>query len=456
MNRSHWLWVLSVITILAMVLAGCAQPTSEEKPGEEATPVAAEEKVTLTVWDFGGSEFSWMDDPAIPAFQEKFPNIEINHVGIPEEEISLKLETAIAAKEVPDVVVFPSARLAKAGHILPLNDYLERDGISTDDYCGLFEAWNMLGDEVIGLPIDTNVMLTVFNKDLFDEAGITAPGPEDYITYDDWLEYARAVNKPAASLDERVWGATFLWPPYNAMFHYQSDPYVLGDDGRSCVGNADTEEWIHVWEVLLTAYDEDLTTETGGTLLADVEQDVFVLGKLGMTWGALGDALHAKQQGINVGITGSAMVTPGWVNNVGGWTTSYGIMSATEHPDEAWEFVKWLSVEAPKIIPIGSDALAEGGGGLPGLPCYNPLMQDERFVQMAEEEPFVAIAIKLADRARSAPYSPDLWTVTEPFFEAFRRMSEDRVDVETAVKEAAQQCQELLDEMWADFDSLGQ
>jgi ABC-type glycerol-3-phosphate transport system substrate-binding protein len=152
---------------------------------------------------------------------------------------------------------------------------------------------------------------------------------------------------------------------------------------------------------------------------------------------------------------GQPMVTKGWVNNAGGWTTSYGIMSATKHPEEAWQFLKWLSTEGPKYIPIGADAVLGGKGGLMGLPCYQPLMKEEKFVTMMKDEPFVATAAELVTHARPRPMSPDLWTVTDPYFEGFRRMSEDRVPVEEAIKDATQQCQDLLDQGWAEFDSLG-
>jgi len=97
------LWLVSVLTLLSLMLAACAkpspapeakpeQPTEEaaEEPTQEATPVP-EEEITLTVWTFGGIEFLWMDKIAIPNWEEKHPNIKINHVGVPEDELGMKL-----------------------------------------------------------------------------------------------------------------------------------------------------------------------------------------------------------------------------------------------------------------------------------------------------------------------------------------------------------------------------
>ena len=462
MNRSRLLSVLSLVAILAMVLASCAQPTptakpeEKEEPTEEAMP-AVEEKVVLTVWDFGGSEFDWLESIAIPAFQEAFPNIEISHVGVPEEEMGLKLETAIAAGEVPDLAIFVPARVVKAGHILYLDDYMERDGLFRDDYCTLFQSRDIIEDRVYSLPIDTNIWAMMYNKDLFAEAGLPEPGPGDVITYDDWLVYARAINKPADTLEGRVWGSAFFEPAWNAMNNYMSDPFILGDDGRTCVGNAETEDWLHFWEIALTAYDEDLTTQTAGALLADIEEDMFTQSKLGMTYATVGDAIWAQRNGINTGLTGQPVISDGWDGNVGGWNTSYSILAATEHPDEAWEFLKWLSIEALKVVPLGTDALDAGaGGGLPGLPCYLPLLEYDKIANMIESEPLVADGVKLMQRVKAPPFTVDIWGSVDPFYEAFRRITEDRDDIAAAVGDAAQECQDITDELWDGWDALSE
>ena len=97
---------------------------------EEEAPAEMEE-VTLVIWDFGGNEFAFMDNIAIPEFEEKFPNIKVEHVGVLEDEMGLKLETAIAAGEVPDLAIFVPNRVKAAGHVLALDDFMARDGICT-------------------------------------------------------------------------------------------------------------------------------------------------------------------------------------------------------------------------------------------------------------------------------------------------------------------------------------
>jgi ABC-type glycerol-3-phosphate transport system substrate-binding protein len=458
-----------IMALLGSGLAACQaaatpnegeQPAATEEGEQPDQPAPAQDQVTLTLWDFGGEEVAWIDTYVIPVFKERYPYVTINHVGVPEEELGLKLETAIAAGEVPDIVIFPPPRVIAAGHVLALDDLMARDGLSRQDYCPIFNSNNLFAgggiynDKVYSLPVDNNIWAMLYNKTLFKEAGLPELKATDYIDFDTWLTYARAINKPAEKLEDRVWGSAMFSPSFNSMNNFMSDPYVLGKDGRSCTGSADTQDWIHFFEVLVTAYKEDLTTETAGAMLADIQEDMFLQGKLGMTYAALGDAYAARAAGLDVGLTGQPVVTKGWPGNVGGWNGAYNIMAASKHQEEAWQFIKFLSTEAPLIVPIGSDALA-GGGGLPGLPCYQPLLKNEKIADMIANDPLIADYIELQKHYQAPPFSPDIWASVSPFDDAYIQMTEGGEDVASAVQRAAGECQAVLDDLWADFDALG-
>ena len=464
--KKKMFWLIALLLLTSLLVVGC-QSTAEETQAppeggemEEEAPAEMEE-VTLVIWDFGGNEFAFMDNIAIPEFEEKFPNIKVEHVGVLEDEMGLKLETAIAAGEVPDLAIFVPNRVKAAGHVLALDDFMARDGISRDDYCNLFQSADVftggkVENKVASLPMDTNIWAMTYNKDLFAEAGLPELGTDDVINFDTWLEYSRAINKPADSLDDRVWGSNMFWPIFNSMNNNMSSPFVLGDDGRSCDGNANNADWMHTWEVLNTAYEEDITTETAGVMLQDIEDDMFIQGKMGMTYAALGDAIYARDQGLNVGLTGQPVVTEGWEGNVGGWNTSYSIMAATEHPNEAWEFLKFLSTEAMLDIPIGADMILSEGGGLPGLPCYLPLLEQGDIAEMIANDPLVADSVELMKRVVPPPASPDIWTSVEPFWSVFELIEFEGMDVASAVEQSTADCQDVTDELWDTFDSIGE
>ncbi len=452
-------WLISMILLVGLLLVGC-QPAEEAGAPEEA----GVETVTITIWDFGGAEFSYLDEISIPEFEEKFPNIKITHVGVLEDDLGLKIETAIAAGEVPDIAIFVPTRVVAAGHVLALDDYMARDGIAREDYCNLFQAGNIsnygqFDDKVTSLPIDSNIWALLYNKDLFAEAGLPELGVDDYINFETWLEYARAINKSteiSENIEDRVWGSNMFAPVFNSQNNYMSSPFALGDDGRSCEGNANSADWMNAWDILMTAYDEDLTPESAGAWFEDIEEDMFVQGKMGMTYSTLGDAVYAKSQGLNVGLTGQPVVTEGWSGNVGGWNNSYSIMAGSEHPDEAWEFLKFLSTEAPLNIPLGSDMLLSDQAGLPGLPCYLPLHEQGRIAELIASDPLVADSVELMSHIVPPPFTPDTWTSFDEFWNVFSLVDEGGMTLEEAVNEATAVCQEATDELWDVFDSIGE
>ncbi|MCJ7552004.1 MAG: extracellular solute-binding protein [Anaerolineae bacterium] len=450
MSGKRWFMMLSLLTIVSLLLVACRTPATPEAPATEETGdvIPAEEEITLTIWDFGGVDFQWMDDLIIPAYQETHPNIKFEHLGVPEDDLGLKLETAIAAGEVPDLAVFVPARLAKAGHILELTNLMEAAGLKTSDFCPLFESRDMLDGKVYSLPITANWWGMMYNKDLFAAAGLPELGVDDVIDMQTWLEYAQALNKPAEDLADRVWGSNLFFPIWNSMGNELSDPFVLGSDGRQCLENATTDDWLAAWTAMKTAWDEDLTTWSAGAMLADIEEDMFRQGKIAMTEATMGDAVAAREGGINVGITGQPVIGKDVTHNVGGWNVSYSILAGSEHPEEAFEFLKFLAVKGALMLAGGSVGEASG------VPCYMPVA--EEFVTAFGGDELISQSLALLARISPPPFTPDIWTSVDPFNEAWRVMTEDNGDIKGAVEAAAAECQEVTDGLWEQWDSLSQ
>jgi multiple sugar transport system substrate-binding protein len=410
---------------------------------------AAQDTVTLQVWDFGGVEFEYIDSIIIPAFEAQFPHIRIEHLGIPESDYNLKLETAIASRETPDVALMSySYRLWQAGHVVPLDDFMARDGFAVEDFYPIFQSWDMLNGSVYSFPINMHLWGMIVNLDLFEAAGVTPPSLEESITFDQWLEYARALNVPTENFEDRIWGSVNFTPNWNSMNNYMSDPYVLGADGRDCLTNSQTEDWIHAWEVMLTAYNEGLTPESTPALLGDFTGDLFLQGKLGMTYGSEGNAIAAMNQGLNVAFVGQPVVTPGWPGNVGAWDTSYGIMAQSQHPEEAWTFLKWLATDGAMLIANSADLGNLESTSSP--PTYRPLAEE-----WAGDDPFRLQVLALHEHVQPPPFSPDIWTSVDPFYEAWRRMTEEGESVTSALAFAAEECQFITDDLWDTWEFLG-
>ncbi len=413
-------------------------------------PLRAQETVTLDFWDFGGVEMEYMDSLLIPAFEEKFPNIQVEHLGIPESDYNLKMETAIASNQVPDVALLSySYKLWKAGHVRPLDDFMERDGFAIDDFYPIFQSWGTLDGVVYAFPADMHLWGMIINVDMFEAAGLPIPTVEESITFTQWLDYARALNKPSDDFNTRVWGSVHFVPNWNAMNNYMSDPYILGADGRDCLQSAQTSDWLDTWSAMLTAYNEQLTPDSTPSLTADFAGDYFQDGKVAMSYGTESGVISAQAAGLNVAFVGQPVVTPGWQGNVGAWATSFGIMSQSEHPEEAWEFIKWLGTD-------GAVLLSQSGASNTNIeansspPTYRPLAEE-----WAGSDPFRLEVLALQERVAPPPFSPDIWTSVEPFSTAWNRITQEGESIESAIAFAAEECQFITDDLWDTWEFLG-
>jgi len=282
--------------------------------------------------------------PVIEAFEAENPGITVEYENIgSSSDYYTKLQTTIAGGSAPDVF-YPATHIAYAlaskGAMLTLNDLIERDGIDMSQYEPAILDLYTIDGEVHCLPIDSANLVVYYNKDMFDAAGVAYP--EAGWTWDDFLETAQALT-----IDENDDGRvdqfgvdTFVnyWP----MMVWSNTGHGLFDDIRNPTeyigndqGTIDSIQWIadliNVHGVMPSADDR-----------ADIS-DMFAAGKSAMNViGHWRVPRYLASEGLNfdfaplpIGDSGEA------VNRADG--SCFGISASTEHPEEAWELVKYLA-----------------------------------------------------------------------------------------------------------------
>ena len=69
--------LLVLIVLLSLIITGCQpaapQPAEDGKTPDASGEVQPEEQVTITVWDFGGAEFEWIELDRHSGIQQKVP-----------------------------------------------------------------------------------------------------------------------------------------------------------------------------------------------------------------------------------------------------------------------------------------------------------------------------------------------------------------------------------------------
>ncbi len=131
----------------------------------------------------------------LEGFEEKNPDIEVRYEPISGTYMTL-IQTRIAAGTPPDLFTLSDVNapdLIAAGVLMPLDEWIERDGVDLDDfYPNLLNAFRHDG-KIYGLPKDYNTLGLFYNKDMLAEAGVSPPQ-----TWEELRDAARKLTDKSA------------------------------------------------------------------------------------------------------------------------------------------------------------------------------------------------------------------------------------------------------------------
>lgn len=214
MRTTKLLPLLVIFTMLAGVLAGCAsaatptaaaaEPTAAAVPTEaptvaEATEAPAAEPVKLTFWhNWEGTNADVMNE-LVARFNEQNPDIVVEAVFQPYADMTTLLQTAIAGGTTPDItaldlILIP--QFIETGAIAPLDEFVASDpDIAIDDFYPLLANYDITNGVRYALPVSTNNMQLIWNKDLFEKAGLDPETPPT--TWDEMKTMAEKCQDPA-------------------------------------------------------------------------------------------------------------------------------------------------------------------------------------------------------------------------------------------------------------------
>ena len=169
---------LAGIAALVLALAACGNDSTDSSdnptPTESMDPTAL--SADLTWWDTSdptneGPAFKEL----IAQFNETYPNVHINYQSVPFGEAQNKFKTAAEADSgAPDILraeVAWVSDFASSGYLYALDGtpLLENNFLETPLSSNVYDG------KTYGVPQVTDTLGLMYNKKLFDKAGITAP-----------------------------------------------------------------------------------------------------------------------------------------------------------------------------------------------------------------------------------------------------------------------------------------
>lgn len=181
----------------AIVLAGCSGGGGEQAAGEDEQITLQVMSATVVEKPDGDAEQAMAD-----AFMAENPNIDIEFIGTPMNDMYAKLTTVATGGELPDIFTNSPEFFAQAddiGIVEPLDDLLGAEYIEGFEPAALEHA--ILNDQLQFAPFFTIPTGLLYRTDLFEAAGIEPP-----TTWDEFIEAAQTLT-----VDENGDGTPERW-----------------------------------------------------------------------------------------------------------------------------------------------------------------------------------------------------------------------------------------------------
>lgn len=340
MKRIVALLLAGVMVIMA---AGCSKPADQ---GAQASGDAAKADEVVEL-DFLGWEASPLETEAvkngIAAFEATHPNIKINYTAsLSGSEYVAKVLASAASKSLPDVIFcdgYDYPTMASKGILLDITDKFGSE-FSMDEFIPASQQIMSFNDRVYGIHACIVGGVIFYNKDIFDAAGIPYPSsdPDNRWTVDEFVEIAKKLKT------DDVWGcygfegSSDCWCALQAS----NNGRWFSDDAKSAdfdtPQNKEVFQWIKDLRTVHNVAPTPATLDNAGMSAVQMLET----GKIAM----LADGSWCLQEiaasGMNVGIAPLPYFeTPASA----GEAHLHCITTQCEHPDEAWEFVKFLAGE---------------------------------------------------------------------------------------------------------------
>ncbi|XHM67035.1 extracellular solute-binding protein [Streptomyces nigra] len=362
----------ALVASLALAATACG---GDDSGSDSSGPV------TITWWDTSNAT---NEAPTYQALVKEFEaankDVKVKYVNVPFDQAQNKFDTAAGSKGAPDILrseVGWTPAFAKKSFFLPLDGteaLAEQDKFKSN----LLEQAKYEG-KTYGVPFVTDTLALVYNKALFEKAGIT----EAPKTWDD-LKKAAATIKGKTGVDG-YWGSTQAYYAQSFLYGEGTDT-VDADAKKITVNSPEAKKAYGTWLSLFDGkglHKADTTADAYAHI-----QDAFVNGKVAaivqgpweITNFYKGSAFKDKS---NLGI---ATVPAGSSGKAGAPTGGHNLSvyagSDEAHQKAALKFVKFMtSAKSQETIalknstlPTRDDAYTEQVKADPGIAGYQGVL----------------------------------------------------------------------------------
>jgi len=283
-SQKSILKLVSAIITLAVFLTACASATTPvadhatQQPaanGSTATEAPAQSpasiaKVTVTYWHSMSNPETEQFNKVIAAFEAANPDITIESTRYASDDNSFQnaMVTAMSSKTFPDAARMDIAwvsQYAADGVLMPLDGQMsDFNAISKAVFPGPLST-NFYQGHYYGLPLDTNTQVLLWNKQVFQAAGINEP-PK---TLTEFADVACKLSDKNKEIYGYAQGGTYFWA--SAPIFYAMGGKIVDDKQTTATGYINGPQSVAAFTMLKSLYDKGCMSPNllGGGIATD-------------------------------------------------------------------------------------------------------------------------------------------------------------------------------------------
>ena len=389
---------------------------------------------TVTLWH----GYTDIERTATDAFVAKFnatdPGFQVKAVFAGNNDYALqKLMTALAAGKAPDIAYqygSSLANLAASPKIVDMSPLI--DATPSFNYDDFYKAERLAGTvdgKVIGVPALVDNLALVYNKKLFDAAGVSYP-TKDW-TWTDFRDAAKKLTDPAAkqfgwayvadASEDTVWR-------YLAML-WQADGNLLNADNTAAEFNQAPGQKAAQLLYDMAVTDKSVYLDKGDGLYLPL----FNSGKIAMLWTGPWDI-----SSINKGVDFGVQILPADVTHatIAGPDMYVMLDNGSQAIANSWDFIQWFTspeVHLDYAIATGHLPIRKSETTLPAYKTY--------LAKYPSASVFVA---NLENVTKARPNIPAYPKISAALGQAIQAVLLGRAQPKEALDAAAQQVNGIL------------
>lgn len=314
------------------------------------------EKITITFQniypDPTDPKYQMLRD-IVSEYEAANQNIKIELDSLNTDQQKLKLKTQAASKEVPDItIVNPAAQMqpfVDADLFAPLNEMVEKNGLKGTFQEGILDYYTFDGN-LYALPDGNNIAIVYYNKELFQQAGVTVPQ-----TFEEMVEAVKKLKAagitPIAIGEKDTWTGSFLF--MNILLRTNQGPGFLNAvlDGSKTFEDPAFTEAVDAFQTLVQAgaFQEGATSfdyNAGENLFKTGKSAMYFMG----SWATGGIETSEVNANDNVGVfkfptvggkgdVNEFMLAPG---------SAFAVSKNSKHLAETLDFLNFFMTNYPK------------------------------------------------------------------------------------------------------------